>query len=135
MLVDTDVASPEYRAEKLKAKIIKHELGQKIYSTSYEDHGKFTSQLVFSNSLKVQDAVKLAYTLGTNDSIAHVAYTLRDVIRIAFITSDSIPWPPSADHLQRNNDIVPKELESFLKIVFGARLNLTVCELIEWSCQ
>ena len=53
--------------------------------------------------------------------IAHVAYTLRDVIRSAFITSDSIPWPPSADHLQRNNDIVPKELESFLKIVFGGK--------------
>ena len=73
----TKYPCPDYRAKKMKQKLQKHDTGSKISFTSFDiGKGKFSSQLIFSNALETSDAVKLAYKLGTNDSIAQVAETL-----------------------------------------------------------
>ena len=77
LLDTTDFANPEYRAEKLKAKLQKHEIGEQLSFTTFQiGDGQYSSQLVFSNSIKTSDAVRLAYKLGTAGSMADVANTL-----------------------------------------------------------
>ena len=87
----TKYPCPDYRAEKVKQKLQKHDIGSKISFRSFDiGKGKFSSQLILSNALETSDAVKLAYKLGTNDSIAQVAETLRESIKQSFINSDKM---------------------------------------------
>ena len=116
----TEYQCPDYRAEKVIAKLLKHDIGSKISFTSFEKgKGKYSSQLIFSNAIETADAVKLAYKLGTNDSIAHVAETLRESIKESFINSDKMSWPPSVEYLKNIEGVGPEELERFLKIVLS----------------
>ena len=90
----------EYRAKKLKAKVLKHDIGSQILFTEFE-HGckKFSSVMVFSNSVKTADAVKVAYSKGVDESLSHVGITLRESIRNSFSKYPSLPWPPSVEYL------------------------------------
>ena len=52
----------------MKEKLQKHDIGSKISFKSFEKgKGKYSSQLIYSNSIETADAVKMAYKLGTND--------------------------------------------------------------------
>jgi hypothetical protein len=63
----------------------------------------------------------MAYKLGANDSISHVATMLRNSIKDSFSKCDQMPWPPSAEYLQNIEGVIPDELERFLKIVLYGR--------------
>ena len=116
----TKYPCPDYRAEKVKQKLQNHDISRKISFTSFEiSKGKFFSQLIFSNALDTRDAVKLAYKLGTNDSIAQVAETLRESIKQSFSNLDKMTWPPSVEYLKNTEGVLPEEVEHFLKIVLS----------------
>ncbi len=65
LLETTNFPNTDYRAEKLKAKFQKHDIGNKISFSSFEQgSGKYSSQLVFSNAIETVEAIRLAYKLG-----------------------------------------------------------------------
>ena len=61
----------------------------------------------------------MAYKLGTNDSIAQVAETLRESIKQSFINSDKMAWPPLVEYLKNTEGVLPEEIERVLKIVLS----------------
>jgi len=65
----------------------------------------------------------MAYNMGTGDSISHVAIQLRDVITNSFYKSEKMPWPPTASYLENLQEVVPAELERFLKIVLSGKVD------------
>lgn len=122
LLERTDFPHPEYRGEKLKAKLLKHELGKKTgFASTEKTKGKFSSQIIFSNAIGQADAIRMAYKLGTEDSISQVAQRLRDAIRSSFHKSEKMPWPPTASYLESLQDVVPGELERFLKVILSGK--------------
>ena len=79
-LNQTSYPNPNYRAEKLKAKLEKHDcIGGEIGFASVMDNtlsasqGKCTSQIIFCKSMDIEGAIKLAYILANVDSFKEVA--------------------------------------------------------------
>ena len=130
-LNQTSYPNPNYRAEKLKAKLEKHDcIGEEIGIASVMDNtlsssqGKCTSQIIFCKSMDIEGAIKLAYILGNIDSFKKVAGLLKQSILDAFQNSEKIPWPPTAEYLKQLDGIVPNMLQRFLKMACQvARLN------------
>ena len=124
-LEQTEFANSNYRAEKLRNKLQKHpSIGKNVSFTSFHENdtsGKFKSQLLFSNAIDVESAVKRAYELGTVDRAKEVAKSLRESILQAHQQADKIPWPPTADYLKSQADIAPEYLSNFLRIVFTGK--------------
>ena len=140
VLEGTKFPNSHYRSEKLRAKFQKHEIGTKISFTS--DKGEPSSVLVYSNSLATSDAIKHAFKLGTEDSIANVAKFLRHAIKSSLDRSEKLPWPPTAEYLLCLDDILPKDLEKFLKIVLygdedteNVRVNMLVFSIRQDICR
>ena len=85
-------ANPNYRAEKLKSKLKKHEvIGKDIAFAALDDGGKFTSEIVFNKSMNLVYAIELAYRQEANDSVEEVASQLRRSILHAFRNSKKLP--------------------------------------------
>lgn len=118
----------------MKEKLLKHEPRKKITFTSLEKtKGKFSSQIIFRNAIGQAGAIRMAYKLGTEDSISQVAQRLRDGIRNSFHKSEKMPWPPTASYLESLQDVVPRELERFLKVVLSRKddsVNIRVNRLV-----
>uniref|UniRef100_UPI00358E3B67 uncharacterized protein n=1 Tax=Myxine glutinosa TaxID=7769 RepID=UPI00358E3B67 len=93
--------NPEYRSNKLKARLENHYIHEVIAFAKVNpgDRGCITYNLVYSASISVADAVTCAYNLGTKDKYEDVALLLRAMIQQAFNESKSLPWPPTADDL------------------------------------
>ena len=111
---------PEYRSEKSKNTLQKHEIGELIGFTTVNtgNKGFISYDLIHNASITVTDAVRYAYELGSKDKYEEVALLLRQIIQHAFKESESSPWPPTADDL----DIVPSlpsELIKFLNFVIS----------------
>ena len=76
----------EYRSEKLKAHLEKHEIRKLIDFAKVNpgDKGFITYNLVYNASITVTDAVTYAYKLGSKDKYEDVALMLRNTIHRAF---------------------------------------------------
>ena len=140
-LQTTDFENPEYRADKLKRKLEKHDLGKRICFVSFENTGKYTSQLIYSQSIKTAEAIQMAYKLGSNNSVSSVAATLRTCIKNSFSKYDKMSWPPTAEYLKNSKGIIPEELERFLKIIISGkdtesvRVNRLALSIGQYVCR
>ena len=57
--------------------------------------------LVHSSTINLADAITCAYQLGIADHLKDTALYLRQVILKAFGESADLPWPPTADELDK----------------------------------
>ena len=105
--------NPEYRSEKLKSRLEKHAINERIAFSKVNpgDKGCITYNLVYSANISVADAVAYAYKLASKDKCEDMALILRSVIQRAFIESKPLPWPPSADDLEvkSSNELLPPD--------------------------
>ena len=129
----TQYSNPNYRADKLKSKLEKHDtIGKEVGFLNLLDNtcknvkGRFNSQIVFCKTMGLGKALTLAYNLGSVDSIKEVATMIRTSILNGFQSSEKLPWPPTAEYLQSLGDVVPEMLQRFLTIVFQDMIQLTI---------
>ena len=77
-LQETNYPNANYRGEKLKLKLEKHE---KYYNkVSFCCLGTFKSYILYSNDIDMHRAMKYSYELGSRDMITEAATHLRQVI-------------------------------------------------------
>lgn len=123
--------NPEFRAEKLKINLEKHEINKFIQFAKVNpgDKGCITFNIVYSANMSVNDAICNAYKLGSTDKFKDVACTLRDSIVQAFKKSQPLPWPPSADDIPSNlpDDVLPHQLIQFLNYVICGNIDEEKC--------
>ena len=108
-LEQTSFSNPNYRAEKLKQKLIKDpQVGSMIEFTVVEPAKKNTLpfQLVFSNDIGTGDAIAKAYQLASKDTLKTVALRLRsDVLHVYEQLDDKeAAWPPDPNKLLGNTE-------------------------------
>lgn len=122
-LSETEFSNPDYRTEKLKSKLVSHELyGNKLCFVGLDRQGgKFQSELVFSCGMDISTAVKNGYMLGCSDEVGNVARLLHGIIGDAFANASKLPWPPTAANLQAADDPVPENLQRFLRILISGQ--------------
>ena len=115
--------NPQYRAEKLKSILEKDGgIGKNVSFTkvSLKDHGSLSMWLVYSANTNLPHVVAEAYLLGTADLLKDSAIYLRQVILKAFKESTELPWPPTADELEkRAEEELPDKLKQFLNQVLS----------------
>lgn len=125
-------ANPEYRGEKLKARLENHEIHERIAFVNVNpgDKGCITYNLVYSATMSVAEAVAFAYKLGSKDKYEDVALLLRSSIQQAFKDSEPLPWPPSADDLEvkSSDELLPSDLLKFLNYVISGDADVERCE-------
>ncbi|XP_069136919.1 uncharacterized protein [Argopecten irradians] len=113
--------SPGYRAEKLMNKLQKDEtLGNFLAfsKVTLKSRGSFSFFLVYNTSITLQDAMACAYQVRTSDYMKVSATSLRCIIREAFMDSEALPWPPTADDMRHQGEnLLPDELIRFLTLV------------------
>ena len=115
-LSKTPYENSDYRGKKLKDKKEKHPLFSKQVSfLPLNKNAKFKSYLVFNTATSVERALYAAYTLGNVDTRDKVAGNLRSAIFDMFHNTH-MKWPPDDEYLNTTN-IVPDELDSFLRTV------------------
>ncbi|KAL5014823.1 hypothetical protein ScPMuIL_000962 [Solemya velum] len=102
--------NPNYRGENLKTKLEKHYAG--IISFCFL--GPFRSYVLYRSDADISNAIRKAYELGSRDMIEETGAHLNQEIWTAFETSDELTWPPTAQTLLRNVNVLPPSLEKFL---------------------
>ena len=73
-----------------------------------EAKGKYVSQLIYSANTKLETAVQSAFVLGSKDIMVEAALYLRNAIL----------YDSTVEYLDNAVDVIPDELNSFLKYVF-----------------
>ena len=112
----------EYRSEKLKNKIEKHQLLSKHVTIIRVNKGQINeSYILFNKNTPLDDAVRAAYKLGNTNVQNDVASDLRNTIFSKFKNSPTLPWPPSADYLHDCTDILPDDLKEFLSTLISGK--------------
>ena len=124
--------SPDYRSEKLKARLENHAIHELIAFDKVNpgDKGCITYNLVYSASISVADAVTYAYKLGTKDKYEDLALLLRGIIKQAFNESKSLPWPPTPEDLEikSSDELLPSDLVRFLNFLVRGDADVEKCE-------
>ena len=120
----TSFSNPNYRAEKLKQKLIKDpQVGSMIEFTVVEPAKKNTLpfQLVFSNDIETGDAIAKAYQLASKDTLKTVALRLRSDVLHAYEQLDDkeAAWPPDPNKLVVQEGVIPVLLQRFLSLILG----------------
>lgn len=93
-------------------------LGPKLAFTKIQpEDNTWPFYLVYSSSISVGEAISQIYNLASKDAIKNVALLLRGVILRSFKESKELPWPPSANDLQVNDEVIPPTLNRFLSLV------------------
>lgn len=133
--------NPDYMSNKLKARPEKdEELGKNLSFSKVDLKERlcFSFWLVYRASITLADAIACAYRLGTADQLKDTVLYLRQVILKAFKESADLPWPPTADELdKRAKEELPEQLKRFLNLVLsGCGSAVEKCErmlrLVYW---
>ena len=82
--------------------------GDEVVFCRLEAKGKYVSQLIYSANTN----------LGRKGIMVEAALYLRNAILSTFSQSDELRWPPTVEYLDNAEDVIPNELNSFLKYVF-----------------
>jgi hypothetical protein len=121
-LDETQFANANYRADKLKNRMIKHPvLGPKLDFIKVKPENSTPFYLIFSVRISVGEAVAQAYQLASKDSIKDVALLLRGTILRAFEESNDLRWPPSTCDLEVKDGVIPPALYRFLSLVISGQ--------------
>lgn len=118
----------QFRGDKLKARLLKHEICDFIdFSTAQlGEKGCITHNLIYSTDISAADAIACAYKIGSSDKLEDAALYLRRMIKQAFDKSSPLPWPPSVADLGADvlNKVLPQELTQFLNFVLSGKSNI-----------
>ena len=117
----TNFPNRNHRGTKLKERLEKSDLKDKI-GFAQLGHSTFKSTyVVYSKSISVDEAVKTAYELGSSDKIREVAHYIRRFILDAYEKSEEMKWPPDPHTLLGTNikDIIPGDVLKFISIVIS----------------
>ena len=111
--------NPNFRAEKLMKKMTAdEEIKESISFARVESKGCVSFWLVYSSKLSTSNAVAASYLSASKDKLSEAAVYLRNVILEAFKKSKEMPWPPTAEDIQRiSEEHLPDELSRFLNLV------------------
>jgi hypothetical protein len=124
--------NPDYRSERLKARLENDEIHESIAFAKVDpgDKGFISYNLVYSASISIADAVTYAYKLGSKDKYGDVALLLHSTIQRAFNESKSLPWPPTADDLEvkSSDELLPPDLMKFLNFVIAGDTDMEKCK-------
>ena len=108
-LEHSDFPNPDFRSEKLKIKLEKHEYYQSMLAfCSLSSKGKMQSYIVYRSDIELSSAVATAYELGSIDMTKEAGLYLRNVILEHFSKSEVLKWPPTAQDLGSMHDILPE---------------------------
>ena len=138
----TEFSNDDYRGEKLKSKLEKHDFLSKMISfVKLEESTKWQTYLVFSNKMDLSKAVQYSYTLGKRDTKVDVANYLRTQVLDAFSTTESSQWPPDSSYMKKT-DMIPQELLHFLTVIISgksgeatAKVNVLVSSIGQDICR
>ena len=116
------VMNPSYRTEKLYIHLLKdEELSKQLSFSKVLLKGCVSSWLVYSSKLSLDKAISSVYKLASNNKLKETALHLRESIQKAFKNSTDLPWPPTSDDIEnRIDEIIPEELNRFLKLVISS---------------
>ena len=120
-LQGTQFANPNYKAERLKSKLEKHD--HYVLSLSFvllEQASK--GYLVYSSNIDVVSAMKSAFKLGSIGMMRSVADDLRNDIFVTFDRSGDLAWPPVVENLQSDHEVIPSKLTTFLTILISGKM-------------
>jgi hypothetical protein len=112
-------SNPDYPSIKLKLRLQRHEINERIEFTKVTIKGCIAHNLIFSKQISLADAVASAYRIGSRDNLSDVALDLRNTVKTVFNESKPLPWPPTADELESLsiNEYIPSNLMKFLTIL------------------
>ena len=115
-----NIPNPDYSNAKLKPKLQKHEIHDRIaFAVFQEERGCIAHTIVYSTNISVADAVVCAYKLGTKNKLKNYALSFRNNIKEQFNNSNSLTWPPTPDDIKMSNllDFLPSALVHFLNLL------------------
>ena len=126
------IPSPDYRSEKMEAGLENHDIHELITFAKVNpgDRGCITYNLLYSDSISVEDAVTYAYKLTTKDKYEDLALLFRGIIKRTFKESKSLPWPSTPDDLEikSSDELLPPVLVKFLNILICGDVDVDTCE-------
>uniref|UniRef100_UPI00358EEDC6 uncharacterized protein n=1 Tax=Myxine glutinosa TaxID=7769 RepID=UPI00358EEDC6 len=111
-LQDSPHPNPNFRSTNLKKKLEKYDAYQR--SLGFCQMGDFQSYLVYNTQINVDSAVRKAYQLASEDTVALVGTQMHQSIQEAYNNSTEVKWPPTAQDLTNNQIVIPAEIERFL---------------------
>ena len=90
--------SEDYRSCKLKDRIIRNEINNRIGFVNVEQQHKgcIVQQLVYSKAMPVGEAVDQSYQQRSHKNNIHSAAHLRRSVQDAFKSTNELPWSPMA---------------------------------------
>lgn len=115
-LDQTAYPNPDYRSENLKMKLMKHAGYQN--QLSFCDMQCSKTNIVYSSSIDVDTAVKLAFKLGSSDVIENTGLEVRQTILQTHEDAPDIRWPPLPQTLgNMDDDGIPDNLVGLLRLI------------------
>ena len=90
--------SEDYRSCKLKDRIIRNEINNRIgfVNVDQQHKGCIAQQLVYSKAMPVGEAVDQSYQQRSHKNNIHSAAHLRRSVQDAFKSTNELPWSPMA---------------------------------------
>ena len=119
-LEKTPFASPKYRSDNLKAKLVKC-YNEQLSFVQLGSQGRYQSSIVYKSSVDIGSLVRMTYELSSTDRLSKMALQLYDSIIEKFKTTEAYLWPPTARDLEDQDDILPTDLKEFLTILITGR--------------
>jgi hypothetical protein len=112
--------NPGHTAQKLKTKLVAKYSSQLQF---WLPQACCKSELVFSSTLDIGEAVESAFEASTSESkvLQRAAAILRSDVKNAFSQSASMPWPPSAEFLLSNTIQPPNNVTEFIAQVISGK--------------
>ena len=125
------VVEPVYSSSNPRRRLENHEISAHIAFTKVDpgNAGFRRYNLIYNSSLSVSEAVGQAYQLGSKDALLDTANLLRGIIQKAFSDSTPLPWPPTADDLDKDpQEQLPHDILKFLNFVVTGSTDIDSCE-------
>ena len=118
----TEFCNDKYRSEKLKKKIMNVEKYKvQLGFTQLDVVSKFTTYLVYCKTTSIDDLIKNAYKLGTEDIVKGAALSGRSSILKRYKDSTELPWPITTDTL-RTIKPIPDDVFKFLSYLINGKM-------------
>ena len=110
--------NPDYRAHKLKSKLINH-FGSQLHFWQ----PNFKSELVYSSDLPKGHAVQFAFEVAASESkrLEEAALILHRTIVSAKKDFSEMPWSPSTSFLKSNSIHPPSNLQEFISYLINKK--------------
>ena len=121
--INTEFHNPNHRSDDLLSRIKSDPyLCNKISYTLVEGRGP-SFNLLFNKKITVGQAISKAYVLSQRDLLDKTAEYIRKEVKTAHANAEKLKWPPKAEDLLKETEVLPERLQRFLSILFTGRKN------------